>query len=94
VTGQVLVLPDLLGLNDGFAPKFLKKYADVAGVSGTPLRSSVRRSGPANIPMPTTATSLQRVSGIAELRNAIAGARRTQLASGLFRRWAHFTRAT
>jgi len=25
--GQVLVLPDLLGLNDAFAPRFLKRYA-------------------------------------------------------------------
>lgn len=29
--GQVLVLPDLLGLNDSFAPRFLKRYADLAG---------------------------------------------------------------
>jgi 3-methyl-2-oxobutanoate hydroxymethyltransferase len=28
--GQVLVLPDLLGLNDAFAPKFLKRYAELA----------------------------------------------------------------
>ena len=29
--GQVLVLPDLLGLNDTFQPKFLKRYAEMAG---------------------------------------------------------------
>ncbi|GJG88587.1 3-methyl-2-oxobutanoate hydroxymethyltransferase [Gemmatimonadetes bacterium T265] len=29
--GQVLVLADLLGLTDGFKPKFVKRYADVAG---------------------------------------------------------------
>ncbi len=31
--GQVLVLPDLLGLNDGFAPKFLKRYANLAATA-------------------------------------------------------------
>ncbi|MEP6906244.1 MAG: 3-methyl-2-oxobutanoate hydroxymethyltransferase [Gemmatimonadales bacterium] len=31
--GQVLVLPDLLGLNEGFAPKFLKRYANVAEIA-------------------------------------------------------------
>ena len=28
--GQVLVLHDMLGLNDGFSPKFLKRYASLA----------------------------------------------------------------
>lgn len=39
--GQVLVLPDLLGLNDGFQPKFLKKYANLA----ENVREAVRAFG-------------------------------------------------
>ena len=39
--GQVLVLPDLLGLNDGFSPKFLKRYGTLAD----DVRGAVRRFG-------------------------------------------------
>jgi len=39
--GQVLVLPDLLGLNDGFAPKFLKRYADLSRT----VQEAVRQFG-------------------------------------------------
>src|SRR5690348_4032141 len=39
--GQVLVLPDLLGLNDRFAPKFLKHYAHLAA----DVRDAVSRFG-------------------------------------------------
>jgi 3-methyl-2-oxobutanoate hydroxymethyltransferase len=39
--GQVLVLPDLLGLNDRFRPKFLKRYAAMAD----DVRAAVRRFG-------------------------------------------------
>jgi 3-methyl-2-oxobutanoate hydroxymethyltransferase len=37
--GQVLVLHDLLGLNDRFRPKFLRRYAELAG----DVRSAVKR---------------------------------------------------
>ena len=39
--GQVLVLHDMLGLNDRFAPKFLKRYAALAD----DVRSAVRQFG-------------------------------------------------
>lgn len=40
-SGQVLVLHDLLGLNDGFKPKFLKRYAEL----GTEARAAIRSFG-------------------------------------------------
>jgi 3-methyl-2-oxobutanoate hydroxymethyltransferase len=39
--GQVLVLPDLLGLNDRFTPKFLKRYASLA----EDVRSAIGKFG-------------------------------------------------
>jgi 3-methyl-2-oxobutanoate hydroxymethyltransferase len=39
--GQVLVLHDLLGLNDQFTPRFLKRYATLA----TDVRSAIRAFG-------------------------------------------------
>jgi 3-methyl-2-oxobutanoate hydroxymethyltransferase len=39
--GQVLVLHDMLGLNEGFAPKFLKRYGELGGS----VREAVRRFG-------------------------------------------------
>jgi 3-methyl-2-oxobutanoate hydroxymethyltransferase len=39
--GQVLVLPDLLGLNDRFSPKFLKRFANLADQ----VRRAVTRFG-------------------------------------------------
>ena len=32
VDGQVLVMHDMLGINQGFSPRFLRRYADVASV--------------------------------------------------------------
>jgi 3-methyl-2-oxobutanoate hydroxymethyltransferase len=36
--GQVLVLHDLLGLNSGFAPKFLKRYAELGDAARAAIR--------------------------------------------------------
>ncbi len=40
-SGQVLVLHDLLGLNEGFSPKFLKRYATMAAE----VREAIARFG-------------------------------------------------
>ncbi len=40
--GQVLVLHDMLGLNPGFAPRFLRVFADVGQVAGDGVKEYVR----------------------------------------------------
>lgn len=42
VDGQVLIVSDVLGLFAAFTPKFVKKYADLAGVSTAALTEYVR----------------------------------------------------
>jgi 3-methyl-2-oxobutanoate hydroxymethyltransferase len=39
VDGQVLVLYDMLGLNDGFSPKFLRRFAEVAADARKGIKS-------------------------------------------------------
>lgn len=39
--GQVLVLQDMLGINQGFSPKFLRRYADLAAVITGALRQYI-----------------------------------------------------
>jgi 3-methyl-2-oxobutanoate hydroxymethyltransferase len=39
VDGQVLVLPDMLGLNDTFKPKFLRRFAELGDAAREGVRS-------------------------------------------------------
>ena len=39
--GQILVLHDMLGINDRFLPKFVKKYGDIAGEARKGLRAYI-----------------------------------------------------
>ena len=41
VDGQVLVVHDMLGINKGFSPRFLRRYADLATVINDSLGSYI-----------------------------------------------------
>jgi len=40
--GQILVLHDMLGINDGFLPKFVKKYVDIAALAARGLDEYIK----------------------------------------------------
>jgi 3-methyl-2-oxobutanoate hydroxymethyltransferase len=48
--GQVLVLPDLLGLNGDFAPRFLKRYAELGAAAGNAVRQFVAETRDGSFP--------------------------------------------
>ena len=48
--GQVLVLPDLLGLNGDFAPRFLKRYAELGTAAGDAVRRFVAETRDGSFP--------------------------------------------
>jgi len=48
--GQVLVLPDLLGLNGDFAPRFLKRYAELGAAAATAVRQFVAETRDGSFP--------------------------------------------
>ena len=50
--GQVLVLPDMLGLNDTFEPKFLRRFAELAGTTRAAVAGYVEAVGSREYPGP------------------------------------------
>lgn len=53
--GQVLVLQDMLGLNSGFRPKFLRVYADLAGTIDSAVKQYIADVKDASFPSPDEA---------------------------------------
>jgi 3-methyl-2-oxobutanoate hydroxymethyltransferase len=50
--GQVLVSQDMLGLTEGFRPKFLKQYADLRAIAAAAVEQYVREVQDATFPGP------------------------------------------
>ena len=52
VDGQVLVMHDMLGINKGFSPRFLRRYADLAGVMNEAVQNYISDVKSGNFPSP------------------------------------------
>lgn len=53
VDGQVLVMHDMLGINKGFSPKFLRRYADLATVIDSALKNYITDVKSSDFPNPS-----------------------------------------
>lgn len=52
VDGQVLVMHDMLGINKGFSPRFLRRYADLAGVMTEAVQNYISDVKSGDFPTP------------------------------------------
>lgn len=52
VDGQVLVLQDMLGINQGFSPKFLRRYADLASTINNAVGNYIKDVKDVTFPSP------------------------------------------
>ena len=50
VDGQVLVMHDMLGINKGFSPRFLRRYADIAGIMTDAVQNYISDVKSGNFP--------------------------------------------
>ena len=52
VDGQVLVMHDMLGINKGFSPRFLRRYADLAGIMTEAVQNYISDVKSGDFPSP------------------------------------------
>ena len=52
VDGQVLVMHDMLGINKGFSPRFLRRYADLAGIMTDAVQNYISDVKSGDFPSP------------------------------------------
>ncbi|MCH5229915.1 MAG: 3-methyl-2-oxobutanoate hydroxymethyltransferase [Muribaculaceae bacterium] len=52
VDGQVLVMHDMLGINKGFSPRFLRRYANIAGIMTDAVQNYIKDVKKGDFPSP------------------------------------------